>query len=123
MALRETEETTELVLERMENSLNSLEQMSLDSINITDKLVMHINEIRDCTQKLSSCHTQEQEENCMQENCMLEAITKLLQELLNIAFEVNNVSHELEKETVYQRETLDNIKQIVGFLYAMSEDY
>ena len=39
MGLRETEESTELVLERMENTLNNLEQMSYDSINITDRLV------------------------------------------------------------------------------------
>ena len=39
MGLRETEESTELVLERMENTLNNLEQMSYDSINITDSCV------------------------------------------------------------------------------------
>ena len=37
MEINETEDSTENVLSRMENSLNALEQMSLDSINITDK--------------------------------------------------------------------------------------
>ena len=40
--MEEMEQTTEKVLGRMENSLDSLEQMSFDSINITDKLVSGI---------------------------------------------------------------------------------
>lgn len=114
MDLRETEDTTELVLQRMESSLNSLEQMSFDSINITDKLVMRIDEIRCCVEKMKDCHEKDRE-------CIMEVISKLLQDLLNTAFEINNVSHDLERETVYHRETLENIKQIVGFLYAMSD--
>ncbi|HBI61362.1 MAG TPA: hypothetical protein DDY31_09150 [Lachnospiraceae bacterium] len=114
MELRGTEETTEIVLERMENSLASLEQMSFDSINITDKLVNGIDEIMQCVEELADCSDKDRE-------CILEMIKKLLQELLSTAFLVNNVSHELERETVYQRDTLENIKQIVEFLYAMSE--
>ena len=53
---------------------------------------------------------------------IMEIIKKLLQELLNTAFTVNNVSHELEKETIYQRDTMESIKQIVEFLYAMTEE-
>lgn len=115
MNLRETEETTELVLERMENSLNSLEQMSFDAINITDKLVMRIDEIRKCATDMKECKKRDGK-------CMYELVSKLLDDLLAIAFEVNNVSHDLEKETSYQRDTLENIKQIVSFLYAMSDE-
>lgn len=114
MNLRETENTTEMVLERMENSLSSLEQMSLDSINITDKLVSGIDEIRHSTEQMADCTEQEK-------GILLERIQKLLDELLSTAFIVNNVSHELEQETSYQRGTVDSIKQIVEFLYAMSE--
>lgn len=114
MGLRETEETTEVVLERMENSLSSLEQMSLDSINITDKLVSGIDEIRQCIDEMEGCSATDQE-------YILAMIKKLLQELLNTAFTVNNVSHELEKETIYQHDTLESIKQIVEYLYAMSD--
>ena len=39
MELKETEKTTEVVLERMENTMMNLEQMSFDSINITDRIV------------------------------------------------------------------------------------
>ena len=39
MGLTETENTTEVVLERMENTMMNLEQMSFDSINITDRIV------------------------------------------------------------------------------------
>lgn len=98
MELRQTEEATVTVLKRMENSLDSLEQMSLDSINITDKLVTGIDEIRQCAEEMVNCSESDRE-------CIIEIIKKLLQELLNTAFTVNNVSHELEKETIYQRDT------------------
>lgn len=114
MGLRETEETTEVVLQRMENSLNSLEQMSLDSINITDKLVNGISEVRQCAKEMKDSSAEDRE-------YVMEIIENLLQNLLDTAFEVNNVSHELEKETVYQRDTVENIRQIVDFLYAMSD--
>ena len=114
MELRGTEETTEIVLERMENSLGSLEQMSFDAINIADTLVNGIDEIMQCTDELANCQDTERER-------ILERIRKLLDALLATAFSVNNVSHELEKETVYQRDTLENIRQIVEFLYAMSD--
>ena len=39
MGLRENETDTQHILERMENTMNNLEQMSYDSINITDRLV------------------------------------------------------------------------------------
>lgn len=115
MGLRETERTTEHVLARMENSLISLEQMSLDSINITDKLVCSIDEIRSCMDRMKGSTPEEQEK-------MMDNVGVQLQELLNTAFIVNNVSHELERETVYQRDTVESIRQIVDFLYAMSDD-
>ena len=99
MGLKATEQTTELVLGRMENSLDSLEQMSFDSINITDKLVSGIDVIRQCVMEMKEDGVKD-----------LQVVT---------AFEVNNVAHELEKETAYQRDTLDSIKQIVELLYAM----
>lgn len=114
MSFKETEETTELVLQRMENSLNTLEQMSYDSINITDKLVAGIDEIRRCVNEMRGCKAEDVD-------CILDVISALLQELLVTAFTVNNVSHELERETAYQHDTVENIKQIVEFLYAMSE--
>jgi len=115
VGLRETEETTGVVIQRLENSLDSLEQMSLDSINITDKLVSGISEIRQCVDEMDNCTEADRD-------CVVEMIKKLLQNLLNTAFQVNNVSHELEKETAYQRDTLENIRQIVEFLYAMSDE-
>lgn len=113
MGLKATEHTTELVLDRMENSLDSLEQMSFDSINITDKLVSGIDVIRQCVVEMK-----EDGEKDMQ--VVSETIEQILNDLLVTAFEVNNVAHELEKETAYQRGTLDNIKQIVELLYAIT---
>ena len=101
--MEEMEQTTEKVLGRMENSLDSLEQMSFDSINITDKLVSGIDVIRQCVVEMK-----EDGEKDMQ--VVSETIEQLLNDLLVTAFEVNNVAHELEKETAYQRGTLDNIK-------------
>ena len=113
MGAEGTEQTTVLVLDRMENSLDSLEQMSFDSINITDKLVNGIDEIRKCILEFRESKEEDRQ-------LISETIDRLLNELLATAFEVNNVAHELEKETAYQRGTLDNIKQIVELLYAMT---
>ncbi|MBR1742427.1 MAG: hypothetical protein IJ733_11300 [Lachnospiraceae bacterium] len=112
MELQETEKTTELVLERMDNSLTSLEQMSFDSINITDKLVNGIDEIRKCMSEMKTCAESDRE-------FVAEMMEKMLGDLLVTAFEVNNISHELEQQASYQRGTVENIKQIVDFLYAM----
>lgn len=111
--MEEMEQTTEMVLGRMENSLDSLEQMSFDSINITDKLVSGIDVIRQCVMEMK-------EDGEKDLKVVSETIEQLLNDLLVTAFEVNNVAHELEKETAYQRGTLDNIKQIVELLYAIA---
>ena len=47
MELKETEKTTEVVLERMENTMMNLEQMSFDSINITDRIVTLLSDARE----------------------------------------------------------------------------
>ena len=51
MELRETEKSTADILERMENTLNNLEQMSYDSINITDRLVTLLGNARELVQR------------------------------------------------------------------------
>ena len=115
MGLRETEESTELVLERMENTLNNLEQMSYDSINITDRLVTLLSDAREHA-AIMKVGTEEQRTESFDILC------KILDSILETAFIVNNVSHDLEKETVYQRETVETIKQIVDFFYSMTDD-
>ena len=115
MGLRETEESTELVLERMENTLNNLEQMSYDSINITDRLVTLLSDAREHA-AIMKVGTEEQRTDSFDILC------KILDSILETAFIVNNVSHDLEKETVYQRETVETIKQIVDFFYSMTDD-
>ena len=112
--MRETEVTTGVVLERMENTLCSMEQMSFDSINITDKLVTLVSEAREYAGMISDGSEEERLE-------ALEAIRKILNEVLKAAFQVNNISHELEQQALYQRDTSDSIRQIVEFLYAMTD--
>ena len=51
-----------------------------------------------------------------------EQIGRLLDQVLENAFQINNVSHELEKEVLYQRDTTDSIRQIIEFLYAVNND-
>lgn len=116
MEINETEDSTENVLSRMENSLNALEQMSLDSINITDKLVNGISDLQKCIEELRESPQQDKE-------LIYEMIVELLQELLDTAFTVNNVSHELETEMVLQRDMVDNVRQIVDYLYGMQKNY
>ncbi len=114
MGLEETEKSTEVVLERMENTLNNLEQMSYDSINITDRLVTLLNNARELARVMKVGDPTQRDD-------AFEEISRILDKLLDTAFIVNNVSHELEKETVYQRESVENIRQIVDFLYLMNE--
>ena len=115
MGLKETENTTEIVLERMENTMMNLEQMSFDAINITDRLVTLLSDARELLAVLGV----ENEKNRV---AALQGLEEIFNQLLDTSFEVNNVSHELEKETVYQRETVESIKQIVDYLYSMSCD-
>ena len=114
MGLRETEESTADILERMENTLNNLEQMSFDSINITDRLVTLISNARELVLVMNEGNIEERD-NAFKE------MSKIMDKLLDTAFIVNNVSHELENETVYQRESVENIRQIVDFLYDMND--
>ena len=114
MGLEETEKSTEVVLERMENTLNNLEQMSYDSINITDRLVTLLNNARELARVMKVGDPTQRDD-------AFEEISRILDKLLDTAFIVNNVSHELEKETVYHRESVENIRQIVDFLYLMNE--
>lgn len=111
--LDETQDSTQKILERMEITMNNLEQMSFDSINITDTLVTLISEAREQANIMKSGSDEDREK-------ALEVIFKTLDQLLDTAFNVNNISHELEKETVFQRDTVNTIQQIIDFLYGMS---
>ena len=113
MEINETEDSTENVLSRMENAL---EQMSLDSINITDKLVNGISDLQKCIEELRESPQQDKE-------LIYEMIVELLRELLDTAFTVNNVSHELETEMVLQRDMVDNVRQIMDYLYGMQKKF
>ncbi len=114
MGLKETEKSTDIVLERMENTLCNMEQMSFDSINITDRLVTLISDARELA-ALMKTGTQEERDEAFT------SMRGILDQLLDTAFTVNNVSHELEKEAMYQRDTTDNIRQIVDYLYSMTD--
>lgn len=97
MEINETEDSTENVLSRMENSLNALEQMSLDSINITDKLVNGISDLQKCIEELRESPQQDKE-------LIYEMIVELLQELLirhlpSIMFHMNWKQKWYYKET------------------------
>ena len=113
--MKDTKVTTEMVLTRMENSLSNIEQTSFDAINVTDRIVSLLNEGRSVAMALESENIEEQQE-------AVDKIQIVMNNLLEVAFTVNNVAHDLEKEAVYQRETTQSIKQIIDFLYAMGED-
>jgi len=115
MGFRENEADTEHILERMENTMNNLEQMSFDSINITDRLVTLLSEAREHAAIMKSGTDKERNE-------AFKALCEILDKILETAFIVNNISHELENETLYQRDTVEAIKQIVDFFYSMTDD-
>lgn len=114
MEMNETELNTELVLGRMENTLNNLEQMSFDSINITDRLVTLLSDAREHARIMKVGTEEERIES-------FELLGKILDSILETAFLVNNVAHELENETVYQRDTLEAIRQILDLYYFMAD--
>ncbi len=113
MADLETQNSAEKIIDRLEITLNNLEQMSFDSINTTDQMVTLLSEAREYHGIMKTGGTQERLEAS-------EAMGAILDQLLNISFKVNNLSHQLERETVYQRNTAENIRQVIDFLYSMS---
>ena len=115
MGLRENETDTEHILERMENTMNNLEQMSYDSINITDRLVTLLSDAREHAAIMKTGTEEER-------NREFALLCEILDRILETAFIVNNISHELERETLYQRDTVEAIKQVVDFFYSMTDD-
>ncbi len=115
MGLRENETNTEHILERMENTMNNLEQMSYDSINITDRLVTLLSDAREHAAIMKTGTEEER-------NREFALLCEILDRILETAFIVNNISHELERETLYQRDTVEAIKQVVDFFYSMTDD-
>lgn len=108
----ETQTSADKVIDRMESLLNNLEQMSYESINTTDHLVTLLNHAREYNDIIRDGDL---EERIAASN----AIGNILEELLKTSFQVNNLSHQLELETVYQRDTLESIRQIIDFLYSL----
>ena len=114
MEWKETENATQSVVERMETSMCSMEQMSFDAINITDSLVTLTSKAKEYASLMKNGDAREREDS-------FEQIEKILDKVLETAFQVNNVSHELEQEVIYQRDTTANIRQIIDFLYSMAD--
>ncbi|MCH5268059.1 MAG: hypothetical protein J1E62_06920 [Lachnospiraceae bacterium] len=112
--LQETEMSTAEIMERMETTLGNLEQMSFDSINTTDQLVTLLGKAREYNAVMRNGTSEE----CVEAS---DAMGRILDELLNTTFKVNNLSHQLETETVYQRETAESIGQVIDFLYSMAD--
>lgn len=113
--MKETEQTTNNILMRLEKTMNDLEQMSFDSINITDRLVTLLSDAREIVATMR-VGTESERERAFDE------ISEIFDQLLETAFNVNNVSHELESVTVYQRDTVEDIEQVIDFLYSNYDD-
>lgn len=107
----ETKNSAQQIIDRMENTLSNLEQMSFDSINITDQLVSLLGEARECNNIMCNGNEAERIEAS-------KTMGSILDELLNTSFKVNNLSHQLEQETVCQVDTATSIRQIIDYLYA-----
>lgn len=115
MGLRETEKDTEKVLERMEDTLNSIEQMSFDSINITDKLVALTSEAKEHADAMKAASKEER-------NAEFMSVCRILDQIQEITLKANHVVHGLERETMDQRDTTAHLRQIIDFLYAMTDE-
>lgn len=110
----ETKKSAGQVIDRMEGLVSSLEQMSYDSINTTDRLLTLLSHAKEYNEIIRDGDQEER-------NAASDAIGKILNELINTSFQVNNLSHQLEMETISQRETLESIRQIIDYLYSLSE--
>lgn len=108
----ETQNSAEKIIDRMEGTLRNMEQMSFDSINITDQLVSLLGEAKECNNII--CNGNEVERMKAGKE-----LGRILDELLNTSFKVNNLSHKLEQETVCQADMATSIRQIIDYLYAM----
>lgn len=108
----ETHNSADKIIDRMEHLVSNLEQMSYDSINTTDRLVTLLSQVREYNDVIQDGDLEEQ-------IAASNAIGNILDELLKTSFQVNNLSHQLELETVYQRDTLESIRQIIDFLYSI----
>lgn len=112
--LQETEISAAKIMERMETTLGNLEQMSFDSINTTDQLVTLLGVARENNVIMRDGTAEERLKAS-------ETMGRILDELLITSFKVNNLSHQLEQETVYQRDTAVTLCQIIDFLSAMTD--
>lgn len=112
--LEETAVSSAKIMERMEATLGNLEQMSYDTINTTDQLVTLLGKAREYNMQMRGGTEAERAEASKQMGVILDR-------LLNISFLLNNLSHQLENETAYQRETSHTICQIIDFLYGMTD--
>ena len=102
--LEETAVSSAKIMERMEATLGNLEQMSYDTINTTDQLVTLLGKARDYNMQMRDGTEAERAEASKQMGVMLDRL-----------------SHQLENETAYQRETSYAICQIIDFLYGMTD--
>ena len=105
--LEETAVSSAKIMERMEATLGNLEQMSYDTINTTDQLVTLLGKARDYNMQMRDGTEAERAEASKQMGVMLDRLL--------------NLSHQLENETAYQRETSYAICQIIDFLYGMTD--
>lgn len=112
--LQEKELSAAKIMERMEVTLGNLEQMSFDSINTTDQLVTLLGKAREYNAIMRDGTREERLKAS-------EIMGRILDELLNTTFKVNNLSHQLEQETLYQRDTAVTLCQIIDFLSAMAD--
>lgn len=110
----ETKRSAGQVIDRMESLVTSLEQMSYDSINTTDRLLTLLNHAKEYNAVIRDGGPEER-------YVASQAIERILNELISTSFQVNNLSHQLEMETVSQRDTLESIRQIIDYLYYLSE--
>lgn len=109
----ETHHLADKIIDRMESLVSNLEQMSYDSINTTDRIVTLLNNAREYNEVMRDGDPEER-------MAASDAIGNILEELLNTSFQANNLSHQLESETICQRDTLESIRQIIDFLYSLS---
>ena len=109
MSDSQLQETMTLVINRLEQSQDTTLQAAYDAINITDQLVRLLDVLRTIMSKDS---VEQKMEECPDAAVIRETVEKLLE----TAFLVNNVAHELEADADFQHETTQTMKSMIDVL-------
>ncbi|MEE3392383.1 MAG: hypothetical protein VZR00_02690 [Lachnospiraceae bacterium] len=111
--MNEVNSSSEEVLVNMKKGLANMEQISFDTVNNADKLLVLIGEARDIINEIKNGIAPGSDAEARDQR--IAELKKKLDQLQDTAFTVNNASHELENETLRQKDSIDSVVQMIDY--------